>query len=195
LNYTPGTASCCNVNPTEPKTSDQQLTQVLPDTEWLNPILNLNKKKLNSEKSLKCKEKTIKNKIKQKNMKSTIISTQNSSTNVNTSEANGCNNGTNSSSSSSCNNNKKLLLKRSRKRSKPIVITPSVSHTNLITALAASTSTTTTQDDCFKKSELEPLNKKLAMDMNRNKNVDLQIEQFSQLDLHSSEEDSELFIR
>jgi hypothetical protein len=33
------------------------------------------------------------------------------------------------------------------------------------------------------------------MDMNRNKNVDLQIEQFSQLDLHSSEEDSELLMR
>jgi hypothetical protein len=54
LNYTPGTASCCNVKPTEQQTSDQQLTQVLPGTEWLNPILNLNKKKFNSEKSLNC---------------------------------------------------------------------------------------------------------------------------------------------
>lgn len=140
------------------------------------------------------KEKTIKNSNKnhlKKSIKSTIAS---ATTSVNENQQQ--------------QNHKKVLIKRSRKRTKPIAINTQLnehqSQTTTLNTEKSSPDSVESGETSEKKSELEPLNKKLAIDKSNhscsnssknNKNVDLQIEQFSLLDLHSSEDDSELFTR
>ena len=202
MNYTPN-ANGLNLESTQPPienvitvvTEKNSLTTSDGNNEWIKFSKNnenankTNIKKQSSDKSLKFKEKKNKSLIK-KNIKSTILqsNTSNNLSLIENSKTNQINN----------NDNKKLLIKRSRKRSKPIVIASLASEqeqsSNILNQTTSSPDDIIESFKCKKASELEPLNKKLAVD-NDFKNVDLQIEQFSQLDLHSSEDDSELFIR
>ncbi len=191
LNYTPGLNTEENAQTTT-LLNDQQNKLIENNTnqDWLTTTMiqpkpsfdNLNKNKFKQIKVTK--EKTIKTHLK-KNIKSSTVSTPTTLI-------------SNDLQQQQQQNNKKVLIKRSRKRTKPIVITPS---TTVI--IQKNINSSSPDDDIIetfeKKSELEPLNKKLAIDKTNsypNKNVDdLQIEQFSLLDLHSSEDDSELFVK
>ena len=185
LNYTPGLNTEENTQTTTTTLVNDQEQLIIENNninqDWLKTSLAPKTSCKKIDKPIKLtKEKTIKTHLK-KNIKSTTSSTTATATlNDNNQQQ---------------NNNKKLLIKRSRKRTKPIVIqtpSPLSNQKNL--------NNSSHDDDIIetfeKKSELEPLNKKIAIDNSLNsKNVDLQIEQFSLLDLHSSEDDSELLIK
>jgi hypothetical protein len=172
-----------NLNDQQHKVIENNINQDWLTTTIIQPTPSFDNLNKNKFKQIKVtKEKTIKTHLK-KNIKSSTVATPTTLI---------------SNDLQQQQNNKKVLIKRSRKRTKPIVMTPSST-----VIIQKNINSSSPDDDIIetfeKKSELEPLNKKLAIDKTSsypNKNVDdLQIEQFSLLDLHSSEDDSELFVK